>query len=67
MLLYTHKSKESVVDLNEREQRQKLNITLPPKLIINLDKVKTKYGINKSKQIETLISKYLNEEYGNLE
>ena len=55
------------MDLNEREQRQKLNITLPPKLIINLDKVKTKYGINKSKQIENLISKYLNEEYGNLE
>ena len=53
--------------LNEREQRQKLNITLPPKLITNLDKVKTKYGINKSKQIENLISKYLNEEYGNLQ
>ncbi|MGX0828077.1 hypothetical protein ACUW6O_002260 [Staphylococcus epidermidis] len=27
----------------------------------------TKYGINISKQIENLISKYLNEEYGNLE
>lgn len=67
MLFYTHKEKESVVGLNEREQRQKLNITLPPKLITNLDKVKTKYGINKSKQIENLISKYLNEEYGNLE
>ena len=38
--------------LNEREQRQKLNITLPPKLITNLDKVKTKYGINKSNKLK---------------
>ena len=51
---------------NDKKQRKRLNITLPPELIEELEKVNKKYKINKSSQIETLITKYLRKEYGDL-
>ncbi|MCT6568360.1 hypothetical protein N4308_14170 [Staphylococcus aureus] len=50
--------------MNDKKQRKRLNITLPPELIEELEKVNKKYKINKSSQIETLIIKYLRKEYG---
>ena len=50
--------------LEKKKQRKRLNITLPPELIEELEKVNKKYNINKSSQIETLIIKYLRKEYG---
>lgn len=52
--------------LNDKKKRKRLNITLPPELIEELEKVNKKYKINKSSQIETLITKYLRKEYGDL-
>jgi len=48
----------------KENERKRLNITLPPELILELEKVNAKYKINKSKQVETLIEKYLRKEYG---
>ena len=52
--------------LENKKERKRLNITLPPELIEELEKVNKKYKINKSSQIETLITKYLRKEYGDL-
>ncbi len=52
--------------LEEKNERKRMNITLPPELIEELEKVNTKYKINKSKQLETLVKKYLRKEYGDL-
>ncbi|WP_340575538.1 hypothetical protein [Staphylococcus aureus] len=52
--------------MNDKKQRKRLNITLPPELSEELVKVNKKYKINKSSQIETLIIKYLRKEYGDL-
>ncbi|GAA3726305.1 hypothetical protein GCM10022378_15190 [Salinicoccus jeotgali] len=48
------------------EKREKKNITLRlfPEEDLVLEKIKKKYGISKSEQIETLIKKYAREEYG---
>lgn len=47
-----------------KQERKRLNVTLPPEQIEMLEKVYEKYNINKSKQIETLIEKNLRKEYG---
>ncbi|MDS0933512.1 hypothetical protein PXW97_11820, partial [Staphylococcus epidermidis] len=47
MLFYTHKEKESVVGLNEREQRQKLKQNM---VLINLNK-KNMVILNKQKRM----------------
>lgn len=52
--------------LEEKKERKRMNITLPPELIEDLEKVNKKYKINKSKQLETLVRKYLRKEYGDL-
>lgn len=48
----------------KKQERKRLNITLPPEQIKMLEKVNEKYKINKSKQVETLIEEYLRKEYG---
>lgn len=53
--------------MNDKNREKRLNITLPPELIEELEKVNKKYKINKSSQIETLIIKYLRKEYGDLD
>lgn len=57
---------KEVSDLEEKNERKRMNITLPPELIQELEKVNKKYKINKSKQLETLVRKYLRKEYGDL-
>ncbi|HDV5886082.1 TPA: ribbon-helix-helix domain-containing protein, partial [Staphylococcus aureus] len=54
---------KEVSDLEEKNERKRMNITLPPELIEELEKVNKKYKINKSKQLETLVRKYLRKEY----
>lgn len=61
----SRKRKELSV-LEEKKERKRMNITLPPELIEELEKVNVKYKINKSKQLETLVKKYLRKEYGDL-
>lgn len=60
------KKVKGVSGLEEKNERKRMNITLPPELIEELEKVNTKYKINKSKQLETLVKKYLRKEYGDL-
>ena len=52
--------------MEKKKERKRLNITLTPELIEELEKVNKKYKINKSSQIETLITKYIRKEYGDL-
>lgn len=52
--------------LEEKIERKRMNITLPRELVEELEKVNSKYKINKSKQLETLVKKYLRKEYGDL-
>ena len=53
--------------MKKENVRKRLNITLPENLVRELEKVNNKYKINKSKQLETLITKYLRKEYGDLD
>ncbi|WP_312591380.1 hypothetical protein [Staphylococcus aureus] len=45
--------------MENKKERKRINITIPPELREELEKVNKKYKINKSSQIETLITKYL--------
>lgn len=60
------KKRKELSVLEEKKERKRMNITLPPELIEELEKVNVKYKINKSKQLETLVKKYLRKEYGDL-
>lgn len=63
----THREKmKGVNNLEEKKERKRMNITLPRELVEELEKVNSKYKINKSKQLETLVKKYLRKEYGDL-
>lgn len=52
--------------MEEKKERKRLNITLPLELVEELERVNEKYKINKSKQLETLVKKYIRKEYGDL-
>lgn len=51
----------------EENKTKRLQITLPVKMIENLDNISEKYNISKSNIISVLVKKYAKEEFGNFE
>lgn len=51
----------------EKEETKRIQITLPKKMINDLDKVGNKYNLSKSNIVSMLVKKYLKEEFGNFE
>lgn len=51
----------------EQNKTKRLQVTLPEKMIENLDDIAGKYNISKSNIISMLIKKYAKEEFGNFE
>lgn len=50
--------------MSDKKDRKTVSIRLDVTTNDILDKIKEKYGITKSEQVETLIKKYAKEEYG---
>lgn len=55
-----------MADEIEKVDKKRLSISVTKDTFNKLDKVYSKYGISKSNQIETLVLKYLEKEYGAL-